>query len=137
MLAGYLPHMEDVMAQHLPRWDTKAPIALGPAVEALSFEILAPLLLGISLEAGDAAFGGLPVASQGELKRLYKTFFDGFYGLVKWRSPLTTFGRGQRARERLLDFMRAVIRQRRAAQSSLDPAQAQDQGPATQDDPPS
>jgi retinoid hydroxylase len=118
MLAGYLPHMQLVMLQHLQQWDTQAPIALVPAIEALSFEVLAPLLLGISLDAGDAAFVGLPVASQAELKRLYKTFFDGFYGLVKWRSPLTTFGRGQQARDRLLDFMRALIRQRRAANPS-------------------
>ncbi len=137
MLAGYLPHMQGVMAQHLPRWETKASIALVPAVEALSFEVLAPLLLGISLEAGDTAFVGLPVASQAELKRLYKTFFDGFYGLVKWRSPLTTFGRGQQARARLIDFMRALIRQRREANpiagTAPEPVQESAPAPAPQD----
>ncbi|MGB3293100.1 MAG: cytochrome P450 [Phormidesmis sp.] len=115
MLSGYLPQMHRVIAQHLASWDTTAPMQLVPAVEAMSFDVLAPLLLGIHWAEGEAAFKGLPVSSKADLKRLYKTFFDGFYGLLKWKSPLTTFGRGYRARTRLLEFMRAVIQQRRAA----------------------
>jgi cytochrome P450 len=113
MLAGYLPRMHQVIERHLPSWDTTAPIQLVPSVEAVSFDVLAPLLLGIDLEPGDAAFKGLPVSSKADLKRLYKTFFDGFYGLLKWKSPLTAFGRGQQARARLVEFMRAIIQQRR------------------------
>jgi cytochrome P450 len=61
------------------------------------------------------------VASKAELKRLYKTFFDGFYGLLKWQAPLTAFGRGQQVRTRLIEFMGAVIQQRRA--EPIDPMQ--------------
>jgi cytochrome P450 len=113
MLAGYVPRMHRVIEQHLQTWGTTHPIKLVPAVEALSFDVLAPLLLGIDLSQGDEAFQGLPITSKSALKQQYKTFFDGFYGLLKWRSPLTAFGRGWQARSRLLEFMRAIIQQRR------------------------
>jgi cytochrome P450 len=118
MLAHYLPHIQRVIEPHFQRWETTAPMRLVPAVEEVCFDVLAPLLLGVNLDA--EAFTGLPVASKAELKRLYKTFFDGFYGLLKWNSPLTVFGRGQRARSRLIEFMRAVVKRRRAAEEPLD-----------------
>ncbi|WP_254721846.1 cytochrome P450 [Kovacikia minuta] len=93
MLASYLPRIHQVIGHHLQRWDATAPVGLVPAVDAVCFDVLAPLLLGIELK--DEAFAGLPIGSKWELKRLYKTFFDGFYGLLKWNTPLTTFGRGQ------------------------------------------
>ena len=119
MLAGYMPRIHHVIDQHLQQWHPGKPLFLFPAVEQVSFDVLAPLLLGIELNAGndlpaDKSLQGLPISSKAKLKQLYKTFFDGFYGLSKWRSPFTVFGRGLRARAQLLDFMRAVIRQRRA-----------------------
>lgn len=120
MLEGYLPHIQRVIVQQLQTWDTAAPLRLVPTVERVCFDVLAPLLLGIQLD-DPAAFVGLPVSSKMALKQLYKTFFDGFYGLLKWQSPLTAFGRGQRARARLIDFMQAVVKRRRAAQVPLDP----------------
>ncbi len=113
LLAGYLPRMHQVIKQHIQSWDTTTSIHLVPSLEALSFDVLAPLLLGINLEDGDAAFEDLPVSSKAELKRLYNIFFDGFYGLLKWKSPITAFGRGQKARSKLLEFMRAIIQKRR------------------------
>jgi cytochrome P450 len=117
MLAGYLPHVHRVITSYLSNWNTIAPTPLVPQTEEVCFDILAPLLLGIELDA----FAGLPVSSKADLKRLYKTFFDGFYGLVKWRSPFTTFGRGLQARSRLIQFMQAVIQQRRANPTPIDP----------------
>ncbi|MGD1904698.1 MAG: cytochrome P450 [Leptolyngbyaceae cyanobacterium] len=114
LLSTYVPHMHRVIAHHLQTWSAAAPLALVPAVEKISFDVLAPLLLGIPFDQGDLALQGLPIASKAELKRLYKTFFDGFYGLVKWRSLLTAFGRGYKARETLINFMRAVIQRRKA-----------------------
>ncbi len=115
MLAAYIPHMQRVVAQHLQTWPGDTSLPLVPSVEKVSFDVLAPLLLGIPVDQGDAALAGLPIATKADLKRCYKTFFDGFYGLLKWRSPLTAFGRGYQAREALIAFMRAVIQQRRAA----------------------
>ncbi|NJN20186.1 MAG: cytochrome P450 [Leptolyngbya sp. RL_3_1] len=119
MLAAYIPHMQRVIAQHLQTWERMsardAPLPLVPSVEKVSFDVLAPLLLGIPVDQGDAALAGLPIATKTDLKRCYKTFFDGFYGLLKWRSPLTAFGRGYQARENLIEFMRAVIQRRRRA----------------------
>jgi cytochrome P450 len=122
MLAGYLPHLHRVIEQHLQTWNTTSPIALVPLVEQVCFDALVPLLLGIRLDQDETiAVASLPIRSKADLKRLYKTFFDGFYGLVKWRSPLTAFGRGQQARSRLLEFMRSVIQQRRTAPNPLEP----------------
>lgn len=120
MLAGYLPFMHQVISQHLQTWDTTAPVFLVPLVEQVCFDVLAPLLLGVDLD-DPAVFAGSPVSSKAELKRLYQTFFDGFYGLVKWKSPLTTFGRGWQARSQLLKFMRSVVQRRRTNQTPLDP----------------
>ncbi len=113
MLANYMPHMDQVLNEHLQTWQTEQPVSLMKMIEEVSFDLLAPLLLGIRLDQGDSALAGLPIATKAELKQQYKTFFDGFYGLVKWNSPLTTFGRGKRARAKLMAFMEAVIAQRR------------------------
>ena len=122
MLAGYLPHLHQTIEQHLQTWQTASPVALVPLVEQVCFDLLVPLLLGIRLDPDETiALANLPIRTKAELKRLYKTFFDGFYGLVKWLSPLTAFGRGQRARSQLIAFMRAVIQQRRAAPGEIDP----------------
>lgn len=120
MLAGYIPHMHQTIDRHLQSWSTDRPIPLVPSVEAVSFEILVPLLLGVNLE-DPQAFVGLPLGSQTELKQLYQTFFNGFYGLLKWRSPLTAFGRGMQARDKLQHFMRAVIQQKRSSTELIDP----------------
>lgn len=118
-IQGYIPQINDVIVQGLQAWPDSGDIALFPAVEQICFDALVPLLLGVELK--DAYFQGLPISSKTELKQVYKTFFDGFYGLVPWRSPLTTFGRGLQARARLIEFMQAVIR-RRKSEANLDPA---------------
>ena len=75
--------------------------------------MLTPLLWGVKLDDNEPeSFAGLPIKSKAEVKTLYKTYFDGFYGLLKWKSPLTAYGRGIKAREKLIEFMRAVIKRR-------------------------
>jgi len=121
MLADYMPHMHQVLGEHLQAWPTNQPVSLMTKIESVSFDLLAPLLLGIRLDQGDSVLAGLPITSKAELKQQYKTFFDGFYGLVKWNVPLTTFGRGKRARAKLMDFMKAVIAQRRQSDLAATP----------------
>ncbi len=113
MLADYMPHMHQVLGEHLQTWPTDQPANLMAIIESAAFDLLAPLLLGIRLDQGDAVLADLPITTKAQLKQQYKTFFDGFYGLVNWNIPLTTFGRGKRARAKLIDFMKAVIAQRR------------------------
>ncbi len=120
-LEGYLPHINHVIASGLSEWPNSGKIALYPAVEKISFDILVPLLLGINLDdASKDTFEGLPVSSKAELKALYKTYFDGFYGLLKWKSPFTAYGRGWKARAALIEFMRAVVKKRRDSGSVSD-----------------
>lgn len=113
MLAGYVPRMHRVVAAHLASWGPGGEIALRPSVDALSFDLLVPLLLGVPIDAGEGCLRGLPISSKAELKRLYKTFYDGFFGLVRLEGPLTAYGRGIQARRRLMGFMKAVIERRR------------------------
>lgn len=120
ILAGYIPRINETIANGLNNW-SEGKISLYPAVEKICFEILVPLLLGVEINKTNSDFKGLPLSSPDELKSLYQTYFDGFYGLVKWKSPLTAYGRGLKAREKLLEFMRAVIAQRRAASAQIDP----------------
>ncbi len=121
MLADYMPHMHQVLTEHLQTWPTDQPVSLMTMIEEVTFDILAPLLLGIRLDQGDSILAGLPITTKAELKQQYKTFFDGFYGLVKWNNPLTTFGRGKRARAKLMDFMKAVIAQQRQSDFAATP----------------
>lgn len=122
-LAEYIPQINDIIYQSLKTWSSKK-IHLYLAVEKISFDILTPLLLGISLNDSEAnTFEGLPVSSKAELKALYKTYFDGFYGLLKWESPLTAYGRGIKARKKLMEFMDAVIKRRLGEGGSINATQ--------------
>lgn len=121
-LEGYTAQIDSAIAQGVQEWVTPSRIALYPAVEKICFDVLVPLLLGISLNDSDSAtFQGLPISSKAELKALYKTYFDGFYGLLKWKSPFTAYGRGWKARAGLIDFMQAVVKKRRAEGKVIDP----------------
>ncbi|NET77826.1 cytochrome P450 [Okeania sp. SIO1F9] len=122
-LEGYATHINNIIAQGIKTWANRK-IQLYPEVEKISFDILTPLLLGISLnDSVPKTFEGLPISSKAELKALYKTYFDGFYGLLKWKSPLTTFGRGIKARVKLIEFMDAVIKRRLAENEKINPTQ--------------
>ena len=121
ILEHYTPQIDRGILEGLQHWRSPSKIALYPAVEKISFEILTRLLLGVKLDEADpSSFDGLPIASQAELKKLYQTYFNGFFGLSKWKSPLTAYGRGLKARTELINFMTAVIRKRRES-SELDP----------------
>ncbi len=122
-LTGYIPHINNIIYQGIKTWSSQK-IQLYPAVDKISFDILTPLLLGISLNDSDSTtFKGLPVSSKAELKALYKTYFDGFYGLLKWESPLTAYGRGIKARKKLIEFMGAVIKRRLGESGNINPTQ--------------
>ncbi|MGA1475064.1 MAG: cytochrome P450, partial [Prochlorothrix sp.] len=114
MLANYIPTLHQIAAQGLASWSTTTTLALFPAVERLCFTTLVPILLGLDIHHGNRALAGLPIDTVQDLKQCYKTFFEGFYGLVPWNLPFTAFGRGLRARSQLMDFMAAVIQQRRS-----------------------
>lgn len=121
MLSKYIPRINEIIINGMSNW-AEGKISLYPAVEKISFAILVPLLLGVNLDESDAkSFEGLPLSNSDELKSLYKTYFDGFYGLLKWKSPLTAFGRGWQARTKLILFMRAIIEQRRTSPAGIDP----------------
>ncbi|MGA1262976.1 MAG: cytochrome P450 [Prochlorothrix sp.] len=119
MLGNYVPTLHKIVAQGLDAWATTTTLALFPAVERLCFTTLVPILLGLEIHQGNRALAGLPIATVQDLKQCYKTFFDGFYGLVPWKSPLTVFGRGLRARAQLLDFMAAVVQRRRSPAEAI------------------
>ncbi|MBD2211644.1 cytochrome P450 [Nostoc linckia FACHB-104] len=122
VLNGYTPQINEIIVRGLENWVAPGQIAVYPAVEKICFDVLTPLLLGISLDDSDpGTFQGLPITSKAELKALYKTYFDGFYGLSRWKSPLTKYGRGLAARTKLLEFMRAVVRRRQEEGKDINP----------------
>ncbi|OUL20856.1 cytochrome P450 [Nostoc sp. RF31YmG] len=122
VLDGYTPQINDVIVRGIDSWTAPSSIALYSAVEKICFDVLTPLLLGISLDDSNPdTFKELPISSKAELKALYKVYFDGFYGLSQWKSPLTKYGRGLLARTKLLEFMRAVVRRRRDEGKVMNP----------------
>jgi len=120
ILSEYLPRIDRTVCNGLKNWKNKRKIALYPEVEAICFDILVPLLLGIDFNNTDLT--GLPISSQTEFKQLYETFFAGFYGLIKWKSPLTAYGRGVAARAKLIELMRQIIVKRRSQEANIDPS---------------
>ncbi|NET31499.1 MAG: cytochrome P450 [Cyanothece sp. SIO1E1] len=121
-LEGYTAHINHVIEQGIQSWSTTSLIALFPAVEKICFNILVPLLLGVHLDdTKPSTFEGLPIPTQADLKALYKTYFDGFYSLLRWQSRFTAYGRGLKARAALIEFMRAVIKRRRATGEAINP----------------
>ena len=121
-LEGYLPHINKTILQAIEGWKKHKTIALYPEVEEICFDILVPLLLGINFNDSQEAISELPVSSKSQLKSLYQTFFNGFFSLLKWESPLTAYGRGVKARAKLIEFMSAVISQRRKNIEAIDPS---------------
>jgi cytochrome P450 len=116
MLAGYVPAMHRRVARHLAAWGKRRTLALQPAIDSLVFELLVTLLLGLPIDAAaDTALEGLPIGSTAELRRLYQSFYEGFFGLVRLEGPITAYGRGMAARRRLIQLMQAVIERRRRA----------------------
>ncbi|MEM9922828.1 MAG: cytochrome P450 [Cyanobacteria bacterium P01_D01_bin.50] len=116
LLEGYIPHINKTIKKGLQEWHTGR-IAVYPEVEKICFDVLTPLLWGVKLDDNNPeSFAGLPVTSKAQVKALYKTYFNGFYGLLKWKSPLTAYGRGIKARGQLIEFMRAVIQRRKSAE---------------------
>lgn len=121
-LDGYIPQINQAISAGIQRWNSASKIALYPEVEKICFDVLVPLLLGVSLDdSNPETFAGLPISSKAQLKALYKTYFDGFYGLSKWKTPFTIYGRGLKARAKLIEFMRAVIRRRQATDQLKNP----------------
>ncbi|MDF5729526.1 MAG: cytochrome P450 [Rhizonema sp. PD38] len=121
-LNSYTLHMNQAIARGIQDWIPFNKIALYPAVEKICFNVLTPLLLGIDLNNSEFFnFKGLPVSSSTELKARFNTFSNGFYGLSKWQSRFTTYGRGLKARAELIEFMRAVVQRRRAEGGEINP----------------
>ena len=121
MLAGYMPHINQTIVSSIETWNEGNKF-LYPVVEEICFKVLVPILLGIPL-TGDRSnvFAASPFANLEELKSCYRTYFNGFYGLLKWNSSLTAYGRGIKARAKLLKFMQAIIQQRRTSSTAIDP----------------
>ncbi len=120
-LEGYIPNINTIILAGLEHWSKIETLPLYSSVEEICFNVLTPLLLGIKLDDNDTAiFSGLPLSTKRELKEVYQTYFNGFYGLLKWKSPLTAYGRGLAARSKLIKFMEAVINKRRQ-EKNIDP----------------
>lgn len=121
VLSNYLPKINQIISKGLNNWQNETEIYLYPEVEKISFDIFVSLLLGIELDDNQPdTFNDLPIDSKKELIKLYKSYFNGFYGLVKWNSPLTAYGRAVKARKSLLALMKAVIEKRRKQESKID-----------------
>ena len=135
LLEGYIPRISNTIREGLQRWNISGDshsnsqsisqiistkIALYPEVEKISFDVLTPLLWGLELDDNNPeSFAGLPIESKAQVKALYKTYFNGFYGLVQWKSPLTAYGRGIQARGKLIELVREVIKRKKA--TPIDP----------------
>ncbi|GAB4230033.1 MAG: cytochrome P450 [Elainellaceae cyanobacterium] len=104
-LAGYIATMEAITQQYLHRWQDLYEFAWYPELRNYTLDVACKLLVG--LEQG----------SQTPLGHQFETWCEGLFS-IPLPFPWTRFGRAKQCRDRLLDNIEQIIRQR---QQSTDP----------------
>ncbi|NJK60502.1 MAG: cytochrome P450, partial [Oscillatoriales cyanobacterium SM2_1_8] len=101
-LAGYLPTMLAIAEQYSQRWCQQREFAWYPELRQYTFDVAGALLVGTD------------AAATTELGHLFETWSGGLFA-VPFNLPWTAFGRALRARDRLLQCIETMVRQRRQA----------------------
>lgn len=97
-LMGYTPIIYKVFRKRFEKWVGLKDVDVFMEVKHLAFEITAILLLGES-------FG----EKTDELVKLFLIWMDGFGGFIPYDLPFLSFGKGMRARERILEHIENAV----------------------------
>ena len=106
-LAGYAETMTTLARRYLQHWERQGELTWYPQLRDYTFDVACKLLVG--LEEG----------SQTELRRLFERWSQGLFS-IPVALPGTTFGRAMHCRQRILEQLEAIARQR---QQAPDPGQ--------------
>ncbi len=100
-LARYVETMEAIALKYCQRWENQGELRWFDEMKQLTFDIASQLLVGADTGAQTE-----------RLSRLFTTLTNGLFSLFPLNLPLTKFGRAIAARDRLLEHIRQVVRDR-------------------------
>lgn len=98
-LAGYIATMEEITHQYLQRWQTQGELTWYPELRNYTLDIACKLLVG------------LDNGSQTPLGQQFEVWCGGLFS-IPLQLPWTRFGRAKQCRDRLLQTIEDIIRQR-------------------------
>jgi len=102
-LHGYVSTMEEITQRYLARWIEKGEFTWFNEFKKLTFEIASQLLIGS--KAGDEA-------EVEQLSKLFTTLTNGLFAIAPFKLPFTTLGKALKARDRLLEHLTKVVKER-------------------------
>ena len=99
VLIGYIPTMEKTTRRHLQKWEQQGTFAWYPLLRKYTFDVACRLFIGDEK------------ASETPMAEWFETWCQGLFSLPI-RLPGTTFNRALNCRQKLLDKIESIIRQR-------------------------
>jgi cytochrome P450 len=102
-LAAYLPVIQTTVERYFERWSSAAEIGWLDEMKRLSIEVICTTVIGMK-----------PGEEMDRLRRDYGTLTAGF-ATLPINIPGTRYSKALRARDRILDVLRACVRDRRTA----------------------
>ncbi len=102
-LHGYVSTMEEITQRYLAKWIEKGEFTWFNEFKKLTFEIASQLLIGS--KAGDEA-------EVEQLSKLFTTLTNGLFAIAPFKLPFTTLGKALKARDRLLQHLTKVVKER-------------------------
>ena len=98
-LSGYIETVQTITHAYAEKWAESATLTWYPELRDYTFDVACKLLVGLDQGA------------QTELGHLFETWCTGLFS-IPLALPWTRFGKGKRARDRLLVLLEEIIRQR-------------------------
>lgn len=102
-LNGYISTMDEITQRYLDKWTEKGEFTWFNEFKKLTFEIASQLLIGS--KAGDEV-------EVERLSQLFTTLTNGLFVILPLKLPFTTLGKAIKARDRLLQHLTKVVKER-------------------------
>lgn len=100
-LARYVITMESITQDYLQKWEQKREFTWFDEFKQLTFDIASQLLVGAN-----------PGSEVAQLSQLFKTLTNGLFAINPLPLPITQYGRALAARDKLLQHITEIVRQR-------------------------
>ena len=102
-IASYFDTIQSVVTTAMADWGERGTIDLSAELHKLTLTVVVKIFLGSE-----------NTAEVDRVSSWFNTLVDSVSGIVRWDSPLTSYGRGQAARRKIADYIRQVIGERSA-----------------------
>jgi retinoid hydroxylase len=100
-IASYFDTIQSVVTDVTQDWGERGTINLGTELRKITTTVVVKIFLG-SEKTEDIQ----------QVSQWFTTLVDSLNSVIKWDNPLTTYGKGQAARRKIVEYVRQVIRER-------------------------